>query len=165
MSLDTPIETLAAALHAACLRDLPEIHYRDRDWEAHRAKMNSLSREEKAELYARERSSGQVEGPFIEKSRRPTPHGCEVMMFPQTWGSTALGFGGIGGQAITTAYTVIVSCDQSGASAVYFGGQFAYLVERAHQKEAWHADIARRMVASQADAAKRYTPLPETVDA
>ena len=30
-----------------------------------------------------------------------------ISVFSQTWGSTALGFGGIGGQAITSAYTTI----------------------------------------------------------
>lgn len=128
MSTDSPIETLAAALHAACLRDLPEIEYRDRDWAAHRKFMDSLSKEEKAEIHAKEKETGQAQGPFVEKKRRPSPHDCEVVMFPQTWGSTALGFGGVGGQAITSAYTVVVECARVGAKAVYFGGRFAYLV-------------------------------------
>lgn len=128
MSTDYPIEALAGALHAACLRDLPDIPYRDRDWEAHRKAMDALTKEEKAALYEKERSTGQAEGPFIERTRRPTPHGCSVVMFPQTWGSTALGFGGIGGQAITNAYTIIVECDHTGYRAVYFGGgKLAYL--------------------------------------
>ncbi len=128
MSTDNPIETLAASLHAGCLRDLPDIEYRDRDWEAHRKFMNGLSNEEKVALHAKEKETGQVEGPFVEKIRRPSPHDCEVVMFPQTWGSTALGFGGVGGQAFTNAYTVVVECARAGAKAVYFGGRFAYLV-------------------------------------
>jgi hypothetical protein len=31
----------------------------------------------------------------------------EMYCFPQVWGSTALGFGGIGGQAITSALTTV----------------------------------------------------------
>lgn len=50
MSTDYPIEALAQSLHAACLRDLPEIHYRDRDWPAHRAMMDGMTREQKAEM-------------------------------------------------------------------------------------------------------------------
>lgn len=46
--------------------------------------------------------------------------------FPQTWGSTALGFGGIGGQAITTAQTYVVLAN--GAIYVYFGSRFAYVI-------------------------------------
>lgn len=56
--------------------------------------------------------------------------------FPQTWGSTALGFGGIGGAAMTTAQTVVVFTYGApiGKAAVYFGGRFAYLVENAGEE-------------------------------
>ncbi len=48
--------------------------------------------------------------------------------FPQAWGSTALGHGGVGGQTITGAQTFVVGSDWFRAKAVYFGGRFAYLV-------------------------------------
>lgn len=54
----------------------------------------------------------------------------EVHMFEQTWGSTALGFDGIGGQAMTTANTYVfvpITCNQN--AFVYFGSQFAYEAE------------------------------------
>ena len=54
----------------------------------------------------------------------------EVHMFEQIWGSTALGFGGIGGQSMTTANTYVfvpVTCNQN--AFVYFGSQFAYEAE------------------------------------
>lgn len=160
MSIDYPIEALAQSLHAACLRDLPEIKYRDRDWAAHRAMMDKLSKEEKAAHYAKEKASGQSEGHFIEKVRRPSSHDCEVVMFPQTWSSTALGFGGIGGQAFTSAYTVIVSCDRAVASAVYFGGRFAYLVEHARQNHDFKRDIANQTMADCGTAGRRYVAQP-----
>lgn len=164
MSINYPIEALAGALHAACLRDLPDIHYRDRDWAAHRKAMDALSREEKAALYEKERSTGQAEGPFIEKTRRPTPHGCSIVMFPQTWGSTALGFGGIGGQAITNAYTTIVECDHTGYRAVYFGGgKLAYLVPpqaSEEQRARFAQDVAAQRLASCADAGRAYCAVP-----
>ena len=50
-----------------------------------------------------------------------------MYIFEQTWGSTALGFGGIGGQAMTTANTYVfvpVTCHQN--CFVYFDGRFAY---------------------------------------
>lgn len=53
----------------------------------------------------------------------------DMFIFPQTWGSTALGFGGIGGQAMTTANTYVfipVTCHQN--CFVYFDGRFAYQV-------------------------------------
>ena len=52
-----------------------------------------------------------------------------LYIFEQTWGSTALGFGGIGGQKITTANTYVfipVTCNQN--CFVYFDGRFAYQV-------------------------------------
>ena len=54
----------------------------------------------------------------------------DMYTFEQTWGSTALGFSGIGGQAITTANTYVfvpVTCNQN--AFVYFGGRFAYEAE------------------------------------
>lgn len=53
----------------------------------------------------------------------------DMFIFEQTWGSTALGFGGIGGQGMTTANTYVfipVTCHQN--CFVYFDGRFAYQV-------------------------------------
>ena len=62
----------------------------------------------------------------VKGSRRPYMHEVEVIMFPQVWGSTALGYGGIGGSAMTTAYTVIINLDYQDY-CVYFGtGDIAY---------------------------------------
>lgn len=56
-----------------------------------------------------------------------------IRAFDQGWGSTALGFGGIGGQAITTALTVVV-IGPMGDAVVYFGGGFAYHLETYNSK-------------------------------
>ena len=51
----------------------------------------------------------------------------ELYTFSQIWGSTALGFDGIGGQAMTQARTYVfvpVTCEQK--CVVYFAGRFAY---------------------------------------
>lgn len=60
---------------------------------------------------------------------RPSLDDFELYTFEQTWGSTALGFGGIGGQAITAARTYVFvpqSCNQK--CFVYFAGRYAYAV-------------------------------------
>lgn len=72
-------------------------------------------------------------------------HRFKMYVFPQTWNSTALGFGGCGGQAITEAYTTVVEMswdyvnktdDIRGLNlitsddriyAVFFDGKFAYI--------------------------------------
>lgn len=64
---------------------------------------------------------------FDYSKERPTIDDFELHTFDQTWGSTALGFGGIGGQAMTAARTYVfvpVNCEQK--CFVYFGGRFAY---------------------------------------
>ena len=79
----------------------------------------------------------------------------EVEVFIQGWGSTALGFGGIGGQAMTSAYTTVVSDNEAGWHSVFFGDRLAYLIYnpndiffddlRKHQmKPVYAASIYRR---------------------
>lgn len=50
--------------------------------------------------------------------------------FDQIWASTALGFGGMGGQAITIARTYVFVLDEKvyNTAYVYFAGMFAYKV-------------------------------------
>lgn len=65
--------------------------------------------------------------PAEDAVRRPETYEVEVYSFPQTWGSTALGFGGIGGSSMTTAQTTVILNHAS--VAVYFGRRHAYTVE------------------------------------
>lgn len=62
-----------------------------------------------------------------EADKRVSIDDFELHTFKQTWGSTALGFGGIGGQAITEANTyVFIPLVDNQKCLVYFGGRFAY---------------------------------------
>lgn len=64
-----------------------------------------------------------------DKKPYPTLDDFELCIFEQVWGSTALGFGGVGGQTMTSARTYVFvpeSCDER--CFVYFGGRFAYAV-------------------------------------
>jgi hypothetical protein len=47
----------------------------------------------------------------------------------QTWSSTACGFGGIAGQAVTKAFTVIMKNESTGNYYVFVNGQYAYAVK------------------------------------
>lgn len=74
-----------------------------------------------------------------DSTRRPYERDlCSVVSFPQAWGSTALGFGGIGGQAMTSALTVVVTMGNT--ACVYFGGGLAYTIEKPNRK--FHEDLA-----------------------
>ena len=58
----------------------------------------------------------------------------EVYSFPQGWGSTALGYGGIGGQAMTSAQTIVLYDACEGITRVYFGGgRLAYEIKNPNQ--------------------------------
>ena len=48
-------------------------------------------------------------------------------------GSTALGFGGIGGQAMTTAYTTVLVDNYTGWCGVFFGEILAYKILNPNQ--------------------------------
>ena len=77
---------------------------------------------------------------------RPDIDDFEIYIFEQTWGSTALGFTGIGGQMMTSATTVVlvpVNCDQK--CFVYFAGRFAYAADC---NEAFRKDLAAGQMAS-----------------
>lgn len=74
-----------------------------------------LAVSEDAELRINQRCTGRTVNDF------------EFHTFVQTWGSTALGFGGVGGCAITSARTyVLIPYEPSEMALVYFSGRFAY---------------------------------------
>lgn len=77
----------------------------------------------------------------------------EIEVFSQTWGSTALGFGGWGGQAMTTANTTVIRLGD-GRWHVFFGSKLAYVVENPAKE--FHEDLLNRRMADCQTAAKRY---------
>jgi hypothetical protein len=118
-----PLTDMHAAFAHAAYEGFSAIQYEDRDWEHYRK-----TKEDKR----------------VKKSRRPVDYDIEVFaMFCQTWGSTALGFGGVGGQAISSAYVIVLGCMNE--FCVYFGGRFAYKVT--NPSEAFFADVAKKRMA------------------
>jgi hypothetical protein len=139
MNATNPIETLAGCMAHAAYEAFPEYKYQARDWAKHDKWRSTLTREEMKTAVA-------PADCFVEKTRKHTFYDLTVYsMFPQTWSSTALGFGGIGGQAITSAYVCIIESNLVGGYAVYFGGRLAYVINRPNEKFA--EDVERhRMV-------------------
>ena len=92
-------------------------------------------------------------------------HRFRMYVFPQTWSSTALGFGGCGGQAITEAYTTVVEMswdyvnktdDIRGLNlttsdnriyAVFFDGKLAYIC--LNPNEQFFEDLNNKRMKSQ----------------
>jgi hypothetical protein len=149
MQLGSPLEALSAALYHAAHLALPDTTYETRDFEA-------LYR-----LPTVERETAMLNGTYPRKTviRRPEPSECSVpLMFTEVWSSTALGFGGLGGAAMTPAYTVIVQGPRRDL-AVYWGGRFAYLIPSSisgEQLKNWVADIEHRKTVPKSEAEARY---------
>ena len=57
---------------------------------------------------------------------------ADIVHFSQTWESTCLGFGGIGGQALTSALTSVIF-KTDGKIDVFFGGHKAYTIPKMNQ--------------------------------
>ena len=138
-----------SALAQALYKDLPDISYTNRDWEAWRA----LSKEAQGVAL----KNNLV--PMVQATRRHREDDVEVLMFPQTWGSTALGYGGMGGASVTSAYTLIVH--DHNTYCVYFGeGELAYQIKYSELTDAGknhlRADIQSQHMADRQKSHSRY---------
>ena len=92
-----------------------------------------------------ERFFNSIQSDLIQNNIR-RPEFEVINVFSQTWGSTALGFGDIGGQAITTAYTTIIENVDLGYVAVFFGEKMAYVIK--HPNEKFVEDVNKRNMCS-----------------
>ena len=80
-------------------------------------------------------------------------------MYPQLWGSTALGFGGIGGQAMTIAYTTVFYDQGRHYAMVFFDSRLAYIVSE--PTEAFWADLKEHKLLSVDKAKVEYGAVDE----
>lgn len=109
MELENPLESLYQAMAHAEYIGFSDIEQEIIDWKHYR-------------------DTGEQKRTF--RKRRPSVYDFNVYaMFPQTWGSTALGHGGMGGAAMTPAYTIVLECMRTNEFLVYFGGRFCYCVK------------------------------------
>jgi len=118
MKSDNVIESLSMAYMSALLVDIEEIEYN-----------YSIK-------------------PPLTKMRRPHRHELNVIHFEQMWGSTALGFRGMGGSAMTSAYTTVIICKQ--IAYIYFDGIFAFSVK---EDDKFREYLTKRRVPSIIEAA------------
>lgn len=93
-----------------------------------------------------------------EDARRISSDDFVLHIFPQAWGSTTLGFGGMGGQTITEANTYILEPAAANAPDyktchVYFAGRYAYSVPYGTQ---FCVDLVSQNMAPVSEAAARY---------
>lgn len=91
--------------------------------------------------------------------RRPWEGNCDIHVFSQVWGSTALGFGGVGGQAMTNAWTVVVG-GPTGDFCVYFAGRLAYHIEKPN--DTFFHDLREQRMHAVAGARRKYDKPADT---
>ncbi len=142
MHFGNPVECLASALYSAIHVDLSPVEYAD--W----------TPSAKAE--------GKSPRDVPKKTKRPDERDCEIVQFLQSWGSTALGFGGMGGASVTSAYTSVVFGRGRGEVCVYFAGRFAYRIERPNAK--FFGDLNLRHMLS-VEKSEQYRSPVEALDA
>ena len=92
---------------------------------------------------------------FDYSEERPTVDNFELYTFEQLWPDTSCGFGGIAGQAFTSARTyVFIPVIGNQKCFVYIGSKLAYKVDYCDNLR---KDIANENIASVALAKARYT--------
>lgn len=147
MSRLSPLDSLATSLHHAVIVGLPNEQHIRVD-------------HEKTDAYRAEHGRA-PDSPITRTIEyRPSQYSCKVdAMFMQTWGSTSLGFGGLGGAAMTDAYTVVLAGPR-GHLVVYWGGSLGYTVNpeavTPKQLKAFRDDLAKSRTVSQSEAVNRY---------
>lgn len=158
MEKGNPIFTLHQALASATHRDLKDVAYET--WDHDAARNQGMTPLQRAEA----RSDGTH--PKKTAKRRPEIFETHVLMFSQLWGSTALGYSGLGGSAMTEAYTVVVQTREE--ACVYFGGgRLAYRVTfdnmTTQQREMWEKFVSIHDLPGQQDAKAAFnaTDIPE----
>jgi hypothetical protein len=62
------------------------------------------------------------------KSENSYKDEIEVYMFPQMWGSTALGYSGMGESAMTSSHTIVFHNQNTGNVMLSYGGRFIRLM-------------------------------------
>lgn len=65
----------------------------------------------------------------MTESSTETWQDVNIYLVKQIWGSTACGWGGMGGAAMTASYTLVIENNLTGAVAVYYHGRLAYIAK------------------------------------
>ena len=68
-----------------------------------------------------------------------------IHMVSQTWGNTSGGWQGIGGSAMTQAYTIIIENRWFDAIFVYYGGELAYIADSGERLKPFRENSFRHL--------------------
>lgn len=126
------LSSIGYAIHKALLIDLQPLKHYSRIW----------SFEEKKQILDKENPA------FV----RPTEGDIQVFSFPQQFSDTTLGFGGVGGQAFTTAQMTVVICGIN--ACVYVNGRLCHNIK--HYSEKFWDDLLAQNIRSKMAGKKNY---------
>ncbi len=79
-------------------------------------------------------------GKYIGEQWYRTWCNIDMHVVNQIWGSTACGWGGIGGSAMTSAYSVVLVNKEMSMACVYWSGKLAYIV---HTDDKWKEYVTK----------------------
>lgn len=141
---DDPISTLAKSLASAQYQDLPKVKDSRRKVDSKSFSGDRMN----TESYNKWKESAYETFERNHFENEMYVHSMTLQM----WGSTALGFGGMGGSAMTKAYTIIIGSRFHHVLCVYFGGHFAYSLDMdKNDIVKLNEDIAKYNIASVAE--------------
>ncbi len=73
--------------------------------------------------------SGSKDGKYMDYQSNAIWQDINFHLVKQMWGSTACGWGGMGGSAMTQSFTTIIENAENALAFVYYGGTLAYVAE------------------------------------
>jgi hypothetical protein len=79
---------------------------------------------------------------FDKKIKCPVYRLMVFSIFPQVWSDTSCGFGGLAGQAMTTAFSVVLEDETEGIFYIFINGQYAYSAH--HSSECFKEDLRKK---------------------
>ncbi len=133
MKIQNPIQDYAESVMRALVTDLPDITYESR-------------------------RPGSTPDQTETKQPRPDFRDLrDIRSFIETWSSTALGFGGMGGAAMSDALTVVILCGNT--IAVYWQGRLGYTMPITGGVADFMEEMQKGRTLSRHDAWKRGWPI------
>lgn len=142
---ENPVEDLASSVYHALSFGLPDIEHEVIDSDG-----KTVAEMKKSNLPI-------SQWPRKKALRRPTMRDlARVLLFQETWGGGALGFGGMSTAAMTTANTVVIFSQCRKWVAVYWAGRLGYLVRTNGASSQFLEDIKNGKTLSRREASLKY---------
>ncbi len=85
------------------------------------------------------------DGKYMDHESYNIWQSIDLHMINQMWGSTSCGWGGIGGAAMTSSYTIVIENSYLNAIFIYYGSTLAYIVDSNEKSEPFRINNWRNL--------------------